>query len=226
MYIFIWHILIDIHACMHAYIHTHIHICIHLCCIWICPTYTHICPCIASYMYTYMHIYTIYTCHSHNNLVSAVQTKKPIGFLVLGLCWDTVDMSISLPSDKLLEIQHLSPFLLLRHPVIACQIMSFLGKTTFCANRHVQLCQLCYVIQINMLNGKYSSAHLLFFSPVPTALHPLQRLYQLQWIPVPLCLSAWYWGELWPDSPTYARFPIFFIQLIYVNKKLRCCHLM
>ena len=64
-------------------------------------------------------------------------------FSLSGLCWDTGDMSISLPSDKLLEIQHLVHSLLQKQPVTVHWIISFLGKTNFCANGHAQLCQQC-----------------------------------------------------------------------------------
>ena len=46
-------------------------------------------------------------------------------------CWDMVDMSVSLPSTILLEIQQLVHGLLSRHPVTVHQVMSFLGKTNF-----------------------------------------------------------------------------------------------
>ena len=42
-----------------------------------------------------------------------------------------------------------------------------------------------------------------------------------------LLLSARYWEELRPDSPTYARFPnlLYTAELLCI-KKIRCCHLM
>ena len=36
-----------------------------------------------------------------------VWISSHFALLVLGLCWDTVDMSTSLPSDKLIELQQL-----------------------------------------------------------------------------------------------------------------------
>ena len=47
----------------------------------------------------------------------------------LGLCWDAVNVSVYLSSDKLLEVQQL----LQTQPVAVCQVMSFFGKTISCA---------------------------------------------------------------------------------------------
>ena len=80
----------------------------------------------------------------------------------LGLYWHTVDMSVSLASEKLLEIQQLAYSLLERQPVTLNEVMSFLGKTTFCANGHAQFYHLCCVIQSVMLNVYHSPAHLFF----------------------------------------------------------------
>ena len=60
-------------------------------------------------------------------------------FCFLGLSWDTVHMSISLPPDKLADIQQLAFSLLQTQPVTVCQVRSFLGKANFCANGHTQL---------------------------------------------------------------------------------------
>ena len=57
--------------------------------------------------------------------------------MFLSLCWDTVDMSISLPFDKCLEIQQLANALLQRHSIRVHHIMFFLGKTTFYASGNV-----------------------------------------------------------------------------------------
>ena len=59
-------------------------------------------------------------------------------------------MSESLPSDKLLEIKQLPHCLLQRQPVTFHQVMSFWSKTTFCANGHAQLCQLCHSDVLNV----------------------------------------------------------------------------
>ena len=76
-----------------------------------------------------------------------------------GLCWNTIDMFISLPSDKLIETQQLAHALLQRQPVTVHQVMSLLGKTTLCAIEHAHLCWLCHVIQSGILNVYYSPAH-------------------------------------------------------------------
>ena len=55
-------------------------------------------------------------------------------FCFLGLCLDNVHMSVSLPPDKLGDIQQLFLSLLQTQPVAVCQVMSFLGMAIFCAN--------------------------------------------------------------------------------------------
>ena len=85
-------------------------------------------------------------------------------FLFLGLCWDTVDMSVSLPYEKLLEIQQLAHSLLKRQPITVHQVMYFLDKTTFRANGQAQLCQLCCVIQSDTLNVYHFPPDLFFHS--------------------------------------------------------------
>ena len=73
-------------------------------------------------------------------------------FTFLGLCWDTVHMSVSLPPDKLADIQQLALSLLQTPHVTVCKVMSFLGKANFCTNGHSQLHRLCRVIQSDMLS--------------------------------------------------------------------------
>ena len=66
-------------------------------------------------------------------------------------------------------------------------VLSFLCKTTFCANGHAQLCLLCHVIQRNTLNVYHSPAHLfLSFSLCIPAQCQLWRLSQMHQSPVPL----------------------------------------
>ena len=89
----------------------------------------------------------------HINL-SELHITPQFSFLVL--CWDTVDMSMSLTSDKLLETWQMAHCLLQRQPFTVHQAMSSLDKTTFCANGHVQICQFCHVIQSDMLNVYHS----------------------------------------------------------------------
>ena len=56
-----------------------------------------------------------------------------------------------------------------------------MGKATFCANGHAQLCQLCHVKQSDVLNVYHSQAHLFlsFHLSVPVW-YQLWRLSQLQ----------------------------------------------
>ena len=68
-------------------------------------------------------------------------------------------MPVSLPSDKHIEIQHLAHALLQGQPITVHKVMSVLGKTTFHANGHAQLCQLCSVIQSDMLNVNHPPVH-------------------------------------------------------------------
>ena len=81
-------------------------------------------------------------------------------FCFLGLCWDTVHMSVSLPSDKLADIQKLALSLLWTQYVTVSRVMSFLGKANFCSNGHSQLQCLCHVIQSDMLCAYHSPTHL------------------------------------------------------------------
>ena len=94
-------------------------------------------------------------------------------FTFLGLCWDTVHMLVSLPPDKLADIQQLALSLLHTPHVTVCKVMSFLGKANFFINGHSQLRQLCRVIQSDMLSVYHSPTHLFshvsFFSFVLTS---------------------------------------------------------
>ena len=105
---------------------------------------------------------------------------------LIGLCWHTLDMSISLPSDKLTETNQLAHTLLQRQPITVHQVMSFLGKSTLCANGHAQHCQLCCVIQSAMLNVYHSPVQLYLSLHLSLAAQcQLHSLPQLQQNPVP-----------------------------------------
>ena len=111
----------------------------------------------------------------------------PQTFCFLGLYWNTIHISVSLPPDKLADIQQVALSLLQNQPVTAHWFMSFLGKATFCANGHSQLWRLCCVIQIDMLTVHHSLIHSFF--PVHfsfSALCQLEWLSHLQQNPVPL----------------------------------------
>ena len=47
-------------------------------------------------------------------------------------------MSVSLPPDRLADIQQLALSLLQTPHVIVCKVMSFLGKANICTNGHSQ----------------------------------------------------------------------------------------
>ena len=114
----------------------------------------------------------------------------PLALSVLsfrGLCWDTVCMLVSLPPDKLADIQQLALSLLHTPHVTVCKVMSFLGKANFCTNGHSQLQHLCHVIQSDMLSVYHSPTQLflhVYFSL--SSLHQLEWLAKLQQSPVPL----------------------------------------
>ena len=81
-------------------------------------------------------------------------------FCFLGLCWDTDHMSVSLPTDKLADIQQLALSLLQNQHVTVCRVISLLGMANFCTNGHSQLWHLCHVIQSDMLHVYHSPNHL------------------------------------------------------------------
>ena len=96
-------------------------------------------------------------------------------------------MSVSLPPDKLADIQQLALSLLQNQHVMVCRVMSFWGEANFYTNGHSQLWHLCCVIQSDMLHVYHSSTHL--FSWVHfslSSLHHLEQLSHLQQSPVPL----------------------------------------
>ena len=106
-------------------------------------------------------------------------------FTFWGLCQDIVCMWVSLPPDKLADIQQLALSLLQTPYVTVCKVMSFLGKTNFCTNGHSQLQYLCHVIQSDMLRVYHSPTQL--FSHVHFSLSPLhQQLSNLHQSPVRL----------------------------------------
>ena len=76
-------------------------------------------------------------------------------------------MSVSLPPDKLIDIQQLALSLLRTPHVTVCKVMSFLGKANFCTNGHSQLHRLCRVIQSDMLSVYHSPTHLFSHSFFP-----------------------------------------------------------
>ena len=77
-------------------------------------------------------------------------------FCFLGLCWDMVCMSVSLPPDKLADIQQLSLSLLQNQCVTIHRVLSFLGKANFCTNGPSQLHHLHCIIQNDMFTVYYS----------------------------------------------------------------------
>ena len=96
-------------------------------------------------------------------------------------------MSVSLPPDKVADIQQLALSLLQTQHVTVHMVMSFLGKANFCTNGHSQLWHLCCVIQSDMLHVYHSPTYLFLcvhFSL--SSLHQLEWLAHLQQIPVPL----------------------------------------
>ena len=108
-------------------------------------------------------------------------------FCFLGLCWDTVCTSVSLPPDKLDDIQQLAFSLLQSQHVTVYRVILFLGKANFCTNGHSQLWHLCCVIQSDTLHAHHSPTHLcshVHFSF--SSLCQLDQLSHLQQSPFPL----------------------------------------
>ena len=108
-------------------------------------------------------------------------------FTVLGLCWDTVCMSVSLPPDKLADIQQQALSLLQTTHVTVHRVMSFLSKANFCTDDHSQLHHLCHVIHSDMISVYHSPTQL--FSCVHfsiSSLRQLEWLANLQQSPIPL----------------------------------------
>ena len=96
-------------------------------------------------------------------------------------------MSVTLPPDKLADIQQLALSLLQSQYVTVHQVMSFLGKANFCTNGHSQLWHLHHVIQSDMLHVYHSPNHLfscVYFSL--SSLHQFELLSHLQQSSVPL----------------------------------------
>ena len=96
-------------------------------------------------------------------------------------------MSVSLPPDKLADIQQLALSVLWTPHVTVLWVMSFLGKAKFCTNGHYHLQHLCCVIQSDMLCVYHSPTQL--FSCVHfslSSLHQLEWLAHLQQSMVPL----------------------------------------
>ena len=54
-------------------------------------------------------------------------------------------MSVSLQSERLLEIKQLAHFLYQQQPITVHEVLPFLGKTNFCASGHPQLSASCVV---------------------------------------------------------------------------------
>ena len=99
-------------------------------------------------------------------------------FVFLGLCGDSVHLSVSLPPDKLADIRQLVLSLLQTQPITVHWVMSFLGKANFCAIGHSPLQRLCCVIRSDMLNVYHSATPL--FSPVHFS---FSASCQLEWLP-------------------------------------------
>ena len=75
-----------------------------------------------SFLYSLLICLDLHINFSKSNL-HLIQT-----FCFLVFCWDTVHMSVSLPSDELVDIQQLALSLLWTQPVAVHWVMSFLGR--------------------------------------------------------------------------------------------------
>ena len=122
-------------------------------------------------------------------------------FLFWGLCLDTVHMSVSLPSDKLADIQQLALSFLQTQPVTVCQVISFLVKANFYANGHCQTTVIvsCHLESFNCYHSPtplFSSVYFFF-----SALLQLEQLSHLQQTPVPLQFHFLMWLLLQMPHP-------------------------
>ena len=107
--------------------------------------------------------------------------------LFFGVMLGTVHMSVSLPPDKLADIQQLALSLLQSQYVTVHRVMSFLGKAKFCTDGHSQLQCLCCVIKSDMLHVYHSPNHLFSYIHFPlSSIHQLEQLPHLQQSLVPL----------------------------------------
>ena len=86
-------------------------------------------------------------------------------FYFLGLSLGTVDMSVYLPSDKTPWDIAAGTFMLQTQPLMVCPGHVLIGQDPFLCHGYMQFCQLCLVIQSDMLNLFHSPDHLLFFFP-------------------------------------------------------------
>ena len=72
-------------------------------------------------------------------------------FSFLGLCWDTVDMSVSLSSGKLTEIRQLVHSIYKANPLQSIRLCPFWARPTFVPMfMSCTIYQFCYVIHSNM----------------------------------------------------------------------------
>ena len=118
----------------------------------------------------HLFLFSLLVCHGLHINFSKSDLCLSQTFTFLGLCQDTVCMSVSLPPEKLADIQQLALSLLQTPHVTGCKVMSFLGKANFCTNGHSQLWQLCHVIQSDMLSVYHSPTQLfscVHFFPYP-----------------------------------------------------------
>ena len=104
---------------------------------------------------------SLLVCLGLHIIFSKLDLCLSLSFTFLGLCWDTVHMSVSLPPDKLADFQQLALSLLQTLYVTVCRVMSSLGKAKFYTAGHSHLLHLCCVIQSGIL-GVYHSPTQLF----------------------------------------------------------------
>ena len=124
-------------------------------------------------------------------------------------------MSVSLPPDKLADIQQLA-LPCCRLYMLVCMLMSFLGKPNFCTNGHSQFCHLCCVIQSDMLSVYHSLTQL--FSCVQfsiSSLHQLEWLSNLQKVPFLCNFHFQMWSLLLIPHPLIGPFIFRNLGLLY-----------
>ena len=128
-------------------------------------------------MWAHLFLCTLFVCLGLHINFSMSDLHLSQTFCFLGLCWDTVCISVSFPPDKLADIQQLALSLLQTSHVTVHRVMSILSKANFCIIGHSQLWHLCHAIQSDMLHVYHSPFQL--FSCVHLS---LSSLHQLEWL--------------------------------------------
>ena len=122
----------------------------------------------------------------------------------LGLFWDTVDMSLSLPSDKFLKIQQLAHSLLQKQPATVHQAMSFLRQGQFLCQQTCTTSSILFCNQSKSLNVYHFPTHLfcsfhLSFPVLHQTLEFVSDATELSHLVIPLSYCGYHY-RYYPSS--------------------------